>query len=400
MGIFTRFYQNRFFVAFLLLLITFVVYSFSYHGEGKNWNYFVLLADVFLNGRLYLLDNPPWLNELVSWQGKFYVVFPPMPAIVLMPFVYIFGTSFPQPIASMLFGSLSVAVSYLVFLNFFKRQKIAVWSSILFAFGTIFWFHAEVGSAWYFAQVIANFFLWLMLLEVSTKKRLFLIGLLIGAAYLSRLPTIFTVIFPLLYLHEKFFCFQNNRLKSLNWRNICLYIFGLIPALLLNSVYNYFRFGAIYDVAYQLLPVFNEPWYKYGLVNWRYIPVHLIEMFTAMPKVVNYPPFVIPSMFAMAVWFTTPAFILIAFAKYSTKIAFVSAVTVIMVALPSLMHGGNGFTQFGYRHTLDYLPFLLLLTVSGMRNRLNWWIKLLIILSIAVNLWGVVMISFFDIWTM
>lgn len=387
-------------IVLMLFVITFIVYLLSNFGHATPYNYFILLADAFLHGRLYFLQNPPWLNELVNWQGKYYVVFPPMPTIFLMPFVYIFGTSFSQSLASVLAGSLSAAVSYLVFLNFFGNKKIAVWSSMLFAFGTIYWFHAEVGSAWYFAQVLANLFLWMMLLEVSTKKRLFLIGFLIGAAYLSRLPTIFAAIFPLLYLYEKFFIFQDKKFKGFNWRNICLYALGLIPALLLNSLYNYFRFGVIYDIAYQLLPVFNEPWYQYGLVNWRYIPIHLKEMFTAMPKFVNYPPYVIPSMFAMAVWFTTPAFILIIFAKYKTRIAFASAITAIMVALPSLMHGGNGFTQFGYRHILDYLPFLLLLTVSGMRGKLKWWIKALVLISIAVNLWGVIMISFLNIWTM
>lgn len=387
-------------VPFFLFAVTLITYFISSRGEGANWNYFVLLSDAFLHGRLYLLQNPPWLNELVNWQGRYYVVFPPMPAIILTPFVYVFGISFSQPFASILFGSLSVAISYLVFLNFFGDKKIAIWSSVLFAFGTIFWFHTEVGSAWYFAQIIANLFIWMMLFEVSTRKRIFLIGLLIGAAYLSRLPTIFAAIFPLLYLHEKFFLFQNKRLLDVHWKNICLYGFGLIVALILNSLYNYLRFGVLYDLAYQLLPVFNEPWYRYGLVSWRYIPIHLWEMFTALPKLINYPPYLIPSMFAMAVWFTTPVFILIAFARYKTKIAFVSAITAIIVALPSLMHGGNGFTQFGYRHTLDYMPFLLLLTISGMRGRLTWWIKSLIILSIVVNLWGVIMISFLNIWTM
>jgi hypothetical protein len=34
------------------------------------YNYFVRLADAFLHFRLYLLENPPWLNELVPFQGN------------------------------------------------------------------------------------------------------------------------------------------------------------------------------------------------------------------------------------------------------------------------------------------------------------------------------------------
>jgi hypothetical protein len=62
------------------------------------------------------------------------------------------------------------------------------------------------------------------------------------------------------------------------------------------------------------------------------------------------------------------------------------------------MHGGNGFTQFGFRHTLDFMPFLLILTASAMRDRVRWWMIALIVLSIAINLWGVLMLSVYDIW--
>ena len=62
------------------------------------------------------------------------------------------------------------------------------------------------------------------------------------------------------------------------------------------------------------------------------------------------------------------------------------------------MYGNNGQTQFGYRFALDYLPFLLLLTGCGMRGRVTWWAKSLIVLSIVVNAWGVLMLSHFGFW--
>lgn len=311
-----------------------------------------------------------------------------MPAILLMPFVAVFGSTFYQPILSILLGAVNVVLAYKVLMKLFKNQKLVSWISILYAFGTIQWYHAEVGSSWYVAHIVALFFLWLTLLEVVTKKRLFLIGLFISGSYLARLPTILSSIFVLIYLYRDF----------LKIRKFILFMLGLSIGVLLNGFYNYLRFGTVFDVGYILLPIFNEPWYKYGLFNIRYIPTHLKEVFIALPVFSKNPPFMIPSIYIMALWFVTPAFLLIAKAKFKTKLVFASLITVIVTSLPELMHGNNGSTQFGYRFALDFMPFLLILTGSGLENQFNKWAKLLIILSIVINFWGVIMISFLRIW--
>lgn len=115
---------------FVLFFITLTVYLFSYQGEGAHWNYFIFLADAFLHGRLYLLTNPPWLNELVKWNGHYFVVYPPMPAIMLLPFVAFFGISFPQPLLSILLGAINIALSYLVFTKLFREQSVSLWLAL------------------------------------------------------------------------------------------------------------------------------------------------------------------------------------------------------------------------------------------------------------------------------
>lgn len=321
-----------------------------------------------------------------------------MPAILLMPFVAVFGINFYQPLLSILLGATNVSLAYIVLLKLFRNTKISLWISILYAFGTIQWYHAEVGSSWYVAHIVALFFLWLSLLEVITKQRLFLIGLFIGGAYLARLPTMLAAIFILIYLHQKFLLFKGKKL-IFNFKNIFLFFIGLAPAIVFNAVYNYLRFGTIFDMGYILLPIFNEPWYRQGLFNISYIPIHLKEVLTALPRLSLNPPFIIPSVYIMALWFVTPAFLLVFFANFKNKLSVASATTLILIALPGLAHGNNGSTQFGYRFALDFLPFLIFLIASGLKNRFSWWSKLLITLSLLVNLWGVVMISFFNIWT-
>lgn len=389
-------YQYK--IVIVLFSLAMSVYIFSHRGEGAHFNYFVLMADSFLHGRLNMINPPPWLNEMVSWEGLYYSVFPPMPAFLVTPFVAIFGVGFYQPFLSWLLGSANVVLAYLVFSKLF-RQKISFWMSILYGFGTIQWYHTEVGSAWYVAHISAMFFLWLMLLEVFTRQRLFLIGLFIGAAYLSRIPTILSIMFVFIFLQAKLFNFTGKRLKIFP-KSITRLTLGVLPAIIINFFFNYLRYGVIYDKGYALLPVFNEPWYEYGLINIRYIPIHLKEVLFEMPYFIPQFPFIIPNLFAMAIWLITPAYFLIMFANFKKRIYLAVLIAIIAIFIPDLMHGGNGFSQFGYRHTLDFLPFLLILVGSGLESKFNIWSKLLIICSILINLWGVIMISFLKIWAM
>lgn len=383
---------------FVLFITTFLVYLISSRGEGAGWNHYVYLADAFLHGRL---DVPFKLDELAYWGNRYFVVYPPMPAILLVPFVTIFGNSFYQPTLSILLGATNISLAYIVFLKLFKDMKLALWISILYAFGTLQWYHAEVGSSWYIAHITALFFLWLSLLEVVTRQRLFLIGLFIGVAYLARLPTILAITFVLIFLKEKFL----NRNIQIDFKNLFLFILGLLPALVFNGLYNFLRFGRFDDYAYaiylnsQSLAI-RQTVFPHGFFSIYYLPDRIKDIFLSFPVLTSNPPFIIPSLYAMALYIVTPAFFLILFASFKKKLIYSSLIAVLAMSIPSLIKGGNGFTQFGFRYSLDFLPFLLILTASGLQNKFNFYSKCLIILSILVNFWGVIMISFLNIWRM
>ena len=390
---------KRHFLLFLVLaVLTLIIYGLSYNGDVKHLNYFVPLADAFLHGRLYLTENPAWLNELITIDGRYYVVYPPMPAILLVPIVALLGRGFEQPYFSIFIGSINVGLCYLVLFKLVKKQSIAFMMALLFGFGTMHWYHAQAGSAWYIAHIIAIFFIWLMLLESFTRKRYWLIGLLIGCAYWSRLPAILAITFPVIYYYEDFFSFKKDRIQSL--KNWFLLFGGVVLFIVLNAGYNYLRFGVPYDISYSLLPIFNEPWYQYGLFNIRYVPIHLQEIFTAIPTLQLSWPYFIPSLHIMALWFVTPALLLIVFARFKKRIALSCVLSVLVMSLPGLFHGSNGFTQFGFRFALDYLPFLIILIALGMRDRIRWYAVLLFLMSLIVNGWGIYVLNFLELFTM
>ena len=47
---------------------------------------------------------------------------------------------------------------------------------------------------------------------------------------------------------------------------------------------------------------------------------------------------------------------------------------------------------------MDFYPFLYILTVKSMGERLMWHHKVLILLSVLINLWGVVWVNKFGWW--
>jgi hypothetical protein len=64
---------------------------------------------------------------------------------------------------------------------------------------------------------------------------------------------------------------------------------------------------------------------------------------------------------------------------------------VLAIATVNLMHFSQGWVQFGYRFSNDFIPFALILVALG-ASRLGrlWPVFLLVGLSILVNAWGTI----------
>jgi hypothetical protein len=371
---------------FILSVIVYFVTS-----SGKTpFDYFTRLSDSFLQGKIYLTESPRWLTELIpAGPGKFYVVYPPMPAILSMPLRFIFRENFQQQYLAHLLGAGIVVLTMLSAWAIKHDKKLVVWSGILAGFGNIIWFLSSVGSAWYLGQVAAAFFLSFALYESLTKKRPFIVGLLLGAAYLSRIHTIIS--FPIfLYL-----------LKGKGWfKNYIFFGLGALPFIIFDFVYNYLRFGVIWDKAYFILPKVlnetNQPWFAKGVTNIAYIPANIQAAFWTFPKILTTAPYIEPSWYSLAIWITTPVFIFALFAPLRENLVKFLWFAVASIFLIVASHGGTGWAQFGYRFAVDFYPFLFLLVIKSVAKTglkpIHW---MLLVLSIIVNLWGVVWINIF-----
>ncbi len=66
-----------------------------------------------------------------------------------------------------------------------------------------------------------------------------------------------------------------------------------------------------------------------------------------------------------------------------------ATIAVVAIAIVNLMHFSQGWVQFGYRFSNDFVPFALILVALG-ASRLGrlWPLVLLVAVSIVVNFWG------------
>ena len=92
--------QRRFVVsAFVYLVTTGAFLACAAEGTLAGhtpWNHFALLAEAWLDGRLDLGGAPPayaGMNDFARFEGRWYVPFPPFPALLVLPWVALAGSA-------------------------------------------------------------------------------------------------------------------------------------------------------------------------------------------------------------------------------------------------------------------------------------------------------------------
>ncbi|MBI3975433.1 MAG: hypothetical protein HY334_03485 [Armatimonadetes bacterium] len=368
------------------IVVAFAVYHASFPGPTP-FDHYVRLADALLHGRVDLLDPPSYL-EVTTFRGRHYMIPPPFPAMLVIPYVAVAGPAADQSLVSHAVGALAAGLLVLLGARLAPRADYP-WLGLLAAFGTILWYLSAVGSSWFLSHAVVVAALTLGLLETLGRRRAALIGLAVAMAYWTRLPTILTLAFFLPATAPRW---APGGLRG--WRRIDLaYLIWMgapiAAALLLNGLYNWVRFGTIADIAAAVRPgIFEEAWFSRGLFHLSYIPRHLTILFTKLPVLVDHPPYLLVPLGGLAIWLTTPAFVYALRAPLGREtVAAWSGIAA--VAAVDFTFGNPGVLQFGYRFATDFYPLLFLLMVRGMGGRVPPLAKALILVGVAVNAWGV-----------
>jgi len=367
---------------FLIFLVAFAIYLLSNITPLDWYKHYVYQSQAFLDGRADLQGVPEYYQDLVYYEDKVYLASPPAPALVLLPAVAIWGEGADQVRASMFLGAVNVALVWLLLRRLGVTRTMQWLLTILFGFGTVHWEVATHGTTWFFAEIVAVFFLLLALLEHFGRRRAFLTGLFFGLAALSRLPILPGSIFFLVTL-SIMGGFPRQPLK---------FLAGLALPLIFLAFFNFVRFGNPLETGYlthSYSSYFNDVIDKHGFFSIFHIPSHLYTMLLQPPEYIGYFPFFRPLPEGMSILLTTPVVLYVLRAKFSETLNLLAGVAIAVILVPTILWFSTGWVQFGYRYSLDFLPFLLILISSGMGSQLNKLKIVLVVLSVAVNLWGV-----------
>jgi hypothetical protein len=81
--------------------------------------------------------------------------FPPLPALVLLPFVAVWGLATDDRLIFTVLAAIDVALCWWTIGRLPVGPVVRLATTLFFAFGTVFWFSAQVATAWYQAHIAA-----------------------------------------------------------------------------------------------------------------------------------------------------------------------------------------------------------------------------------------------------
>ena len=366
------------------IVLAFGIYAWSSYKFDAGHPDFFYLADAFLHGRTWL-DRPFGPFDAVIVGARVYVPFAPFPAIAVMPLVALVG-----PVTAdrweQIIGSAMAAARRSCDL---EVRDDRLWLVALFGFSTALWWVTTRGGVWHTGHQVALMVTLAALIESFGRRRPLLLGLLLGAAFLSRAPLAFAAPFFAWVVVDSE---EGGGWRSWPWTDVVVYAVGVAPAVLFALWYNAVRFGSPLESGYALasLPAFLEAQRQRGLFSTAHLAMNLDLLFTHLPTFSSTPPFLKPDGLGMSIFITSPGLLLALRADWRSRMAIALGLTAVAVIVPSLLYYGGGWLQYGYRYALDSIPFVMALVgLAVARAGLPLWGKVLIVFGIGVNLLGV-----------
>ena len=106
-----------------------------------------------MSGNWYFQDVLPIATSDGVPRGL--LPFPPLPAIVLLPFVALWGLATDDQAIFTILAAVDVAICWWALGRLPVRPTVRLGTTIFFAFGTVFWYTAQVTTTWYQAHIVA-----------------------------------------------------------------------------------------------------------------------------------------------------------------------------------------------------------------------------------------------------
>jgi hypothetical protein len=422
-----------------LAIAAFAIYSAT--RVDRYYDHFVWQAAAYLEGQVairYPVEGVVGVSGNSYFQDVLPVTstdgvprgllpFPPLPAVVLLPFVALWGLATDDQVIFTILAAIDVAICWWMLGQLAVRPAVRALGTVFLAFGTVFWFTAQVTTTWYQAHIVA---IGLTMLAIGiavgadrassdeddpgshpasvasagaspglagirarlwVDRRQFVAGLLFGLACTSRLTVVFGA---------PFFALVGS---GGDWRRRgwSAGLGAALPVLAL-VLYNVATTGHVFHPAYEYLYVLEANGYptlgyhpEWAVEDPRYLPQNLRIALLGLPDffprvlpdslavdpiaVCTEPgavrtlfdpecPLAVPRDTGMSVLLTSPAYLLaipVLRAYGRSRLVTGAVLAVVVISVVNLMHFSQGWVQFGYRFSNDIAPFAVLIVALG-----------------------------------
>jgi len=364
-------------------------------GEAGGSNSYALLAEAFLNGRLHVEGCFDY--DCATFQGKTYVFFPPFPALLITPFIAVFGKGFAGfVLLGALMGAAALWLWRRILGHYLEERADVFWFLLAIAFATpLYYLMLRGDGVWFFAQITAFLLVTAALYQTLFGRRLWVAGLFIGLAFLSRqlsllyLPFLFALV---LRDDEPLISFQRKHIVRV--LQLGLPVAG---AVLVYLVYNYVRFGDPFETGYTFMvaAVSDNPNFiearmaETGLFSKDYFLFNVLYLFFQglhvefggryLMQITGVDPL------GTSIIAASP-FVLLLFFAPARRELLMGFFVIAMIICVHLFYHSNGFSQYNaQRYALDWLPIAFMILACSITAQRSAIFRLLVAYAMALN---------------
>lgn len=394
--------QERRVLGLTLLALAFGYFLISDSLGGTLWAHqpqdsYTLQALNWLQGRMYLEggENYTWL-ELAIYEGRYYCSFPPLPSVVMLPLVLLFGANTPNYLLVALYGLGSVALAFYIMRKLGRSPAVSAFWGVFLVWGSNMLWMTTDGGVWFQAQALNMLLCLAAILAFLGQKRglsLFFLALAVGCRPFSALYIpVFVLCFAWQDRTEKGFV----RALLGQWKS-------WIPVLAVAAVmmwYNWARFGSPLEFGHNYLPEFT------AAENGQF---HLVYLWTNLknilfrPVKLQYGTLDFPVFDGFMFYIANPMFLVLFYYQIKALVrkqwsfeGIALTVAMVLEILCLCVHKTFGGWQFGARYTCDLLPFALLYIGRKSPKKAAPESIALGAAAVAFNLYGAMFMHFYS----
>jgi hypothetical protein len=263
-----------------------------------------------------------------------------------------------------------------------------LWLTVMYGVGSVYYFCAVVGEVWFTALVVINTLAIGYTWASVEARRPVLAGFCLGLGFATRPPW---MVFPLFLWEAVRVSGGWSALRDRQtWKALLPRLIRFsIPVLAIGLVlmwHNLARFSRPFTFGHEFLNVqWQERIQRWGLFNYHFLSRNLAAALVLLPRIMTKAPYIKISQHGLSLLVTSPTLAYTVMPAERSPLTKSLWLTIAATAIPSLLYQNSGYIQFGYRFSLDYMVFFMILLAVGNRP-LSRWFKGLVLLSIPINL--------------